>query len=586
MRHWIQDVVKEKLNENMTDSILQVKDLSVNFKTLAGTVNVVRDINFSVQRAKTLALVGESGSGKSVTAMSILRLHDEEKVDYASGSIIFNGKNLLGHDETNIKAVRGSEIAMIFQEPMTSLNPTFTVGAQIMEPMLIHKGMSRLQAKNRALELMKLTGIPEPKHRFDAFPHLLSGGQRQRMMIAMALAGDPKLLIADEPTTALDVTVQLKILLLLEKLKKELSLSILMISHDLNLVKRFADEVCVMQEGNIVEHRSAKHLFASAQHPYTIQLLDSEPERMIPEQETIDLRESKNLLNGQQLKCYFNSKKSWFKKAEHTIKAVDNVNISINEGQTVGIVGESGSGKSTLGRCLLRLQDCSGSIFFNGQQIENLSHRSLQPLRKEFQIVFQDPYSSLSPRMTIEQIIGEGLQIHYPQLTKEQRREKIQKVLAEVDLPDNILWRYPHEFSGGQRQRIAIARVVILEPKLILLDEPTSALDVSVQKQILALLRNLQTRYKISYLFITHDLKVIEAVAHQILVMKDGQVIESGETDEIFNHPKNKYTQTLLSASLFEAKEFQTKEFETKVFEDKKFEDKALENESTMEKIS
>ncbi len=541
-------IAETKTPEKM---ILDVKDLSVSFKTLAGDINVIRDINFSVDSGETMALVGESGSGKSVTAMSILRLHDEEKMNYSSGSIYFQGNNLLGSDESAIKNVRGSEISMIFQEPMTSLNPTFTVGSQIMEPMIVHKGMSRTAAKKRAIELMELTGIPQPHYRFDAFPHLLSGGQRQRMMIAMALACEPKLLIADEPTTALDVTVQLQILLLLEKLKKDFSMAVLMISHDLNLVKRFADQVCVMQEGNIVEQANVAALFNNPQHPYTIKLLDSEPQRVIPEGETDSLQDKKELLSGHNLKCYFSSSKGFFKRTTNTVKAVDHVDLFLREGETLGIVGESGSGKSTLGRCLLRLEKCTGDIYFDEKQIDQLKHTALRPLRKEFQVVFQDPYSSLSPRMTIEQIVGEGLQIHFPQLNKEQRRDKIKNVLIEVGLEDNILWRYPHEFSGGQRQRIAIARVVILEPKLILLDEPTSALDVSVQKQVLVLLRELQERHKISYLFITHDLKVIEAVSHRIMVMKDGKIIESGETSQVFNKPKEKYTKNLLTASLF-----------------------------------
>lgn len=537
------------MNDNNT--ILEINDLSVNFDTLAGSVNVVRDINFSVNSGETMALVGESGSGKSVTAMSILRLHDEEKVNYSTGSIFFKGQNLLGIDESQIKQVRGSDISMIFQEPMTSLNPTFTVGDQIMEPLRIHKGMSKSAAKKRAIELMELTGIPDPQNRFDAYPHLLSGGQRQRMMISMALACDPKLLIADEPTTALDVTVQLQILLLLEKLQKEFSMAVLMITHDLNLVKRFADQVCVMQEGNIVEQGDVGPLFEQPQHPYTIKLLNSEPARIIPQGESQAVQQHDELLRGQDLKCYFSTKSGLFRRTTSMVKAVDDINLFLKEGETLGIVGESGSGKSTLGRCLLRLENCSGDIYFNEQQIDQLKHSALRPLRKEFQVVFQDPYSSLSPRMTIEQIVGEGLQIHFPELGKAQRREKIQKVLLEVGLEDDILWRYPHEFSGGQRQRIAIARVVILEPKLILLDEPTSALDVSVQKQVLALLRELQERYKMSYLFITHDLKVIEAVAHRIMVMKDGKIVETGETNEIFTEPKETYTRNLLTASLF-----------------------------------
>ena len=535
----------------INNTILDIKDLSVNFETLAGSVNVVRDINFSVNSGETMALVGESGSGKSVTAMSILRLHDEEQVNYTSGSICFNGQNILGADENVIKKVRGSDITMIFQEPMTSLNPTFTVGDQIMEPLIIHKGMNKSAAKKRAIELMALTGIPDPQYRFDSFPHLLSGGQRQRMMISMALACEPKLLIADEPTTALDVTVQLQILLLLEKLQKEFSMAVLMISHDLNLVKRFADHVCVMQDGNIVEQGEVDQLFNQPQHPYTIKLLNSEPERSIPEGETDSIQHNRELLRGDNLHCHFSVKSGFFRRTKSIVKAVDDINLVLREGETLGIVGESGSGKTTLGRCLLRLENCSGDIYFDQKRIDQLNHSALRAIRKEFQIVFQDPYSSLSPRMTVEQIVGEGLRIHFPHLNKDQRREKIIKILLEVGLEDDILWRYPHEFSGGQRQRIAIARVVILEPKLILLDEPTSALDVSVQKQVLALLRELQERYKMSYLFITHDLKVIEAVAHRVMVMKEGKMVEMGETREIFTAPKEPYTKNLLTASLF-----------------------------------
>ena len=535
----------------INNTILDIKDLSVNFETLAGSVNVVRDINFSVNSGETMALVGESGSGKSVTAMSILRLHDEEQVNYTSGSICFNGQNILGADENVIKKVRGSDITMIFQEPMTSLNPTFTVGDQIMEPLIIHKGMNKSAAKKRAIELMALTGIPDPQYRFDSFPHLLSGGQRQRMMISMALACEPKLLIADEPTTALDVTVQLQILLLLEKLQKEFSMAVLMISHDLNLVKRFADHVCVMQDGNIVEQGEVDQLFNQPQHPYTIKLLNSEPERSIPEGETDSIQHNRELLRGDNLHCHFSVKSGFFRRTKSIVKAVDDINLVLREGETLGIVGESGSGKTTLGRCLLRLENCSGDIYFDQKRIDQLNHSALRAIRKEFQIVFQDPYSSLSPRMTVEQIVGEGLRIHFPHLNKDQRREKIIQILLEVGLEDDILWRYPHEFSGGQRQRIAIARVVILEPKLILLDEPTSALDVSVQKQVLALLRELQERYKMSYLFITHDLKVIEAVAHRVMVMKEGKMVEMGETREIFTAPKEPYTKNLLTASLF-----------------------------------
>ncbi|MFK5894894.1 MAG: ABC transporter ATP-binding protein [Pseudomonadota bacterium] len=532
------------------EKLLEIKDLSVSFNTLEGVVKVVDNASFSIAREQTLALVGESGSGKSVTAMSILQLHEKNKINY-QGEILFRQQNLLKYSEKELRKIRGSQIAMIFQEPMTSLNPTFTVGNQIIEPLMLHEGLSRKAAIKRAIELMDLTGIVDPDKRYDAYPHMLSGGQRQRVMIAMALACKPTLLIADEPTTALDVTVQLQILLLLEKLKKEFSMSVLLITHNLNLVKRFADQVCVMQNGKIVEANSTQALFGKPQQKYTIELLNSEPERVIPEDESSLLESHDVLMSGKDLKCYFPVKSGFFKKTKDYIKAVDDVNIKIRCGETLGIVGESGSGKSTLGRCLLRLQDCSGEISFDGKQIEQMSFSELRPLRKEFQIVFQDPFSSLSPRLTIEQIIGEGLAIHFPELDKQQCNERIIAVLKEVGLDENILWRYPHEFSGGQRQRIAIARVVILEPKLILLDEPTSALDVSVQKQVLALLRKLQLKYKMSYLFITHDLNVIQSVSHHLMVMKDGKIIEAGETEQLFNQPQKEYTKTLLSASLF-----------------------------------
>ncbi len=524
--------------------------MSVSFNTPVGQVQVVEKASLSIQKQQTLALVGESGSGKSVTAMSILQLHEKNKI-YYQGEILFRDKNLLNSSEKEIRKIRGSEIAMIFQEPMTSLNPTFTVGNQIIESLILHEGLNSKAAKKRAVELMDLTGIIDPDKRYNAYPHMLSGGQRQRIMIAMALACKPALLIADEPTTSLDVTVQLQILLLLEKLKKEFSMSLLLITHNLNLVKRFADQVCVMKNGKIVETNNTQILFNKPQNDYTIDLINSEPERVIEEKESKQLESHNILMSGKDLKCYFPVKSGFFKKTKDYIKAVDMVNIKIRSGETLGIVGESGSGKTTLGRCLLRLQECQGEITFEGQAIENMSFSQLRPLRKEFQLVFQDPFSSLSPRLTIEQIIREGLTIHFPQLDKQQCDDKIITVLKEVGLDENILWRYPHEFSGGQRQRIAIARVVILEPKLILLDEPTSALDVSVQKQVLALLRKLQLKYKMSYLFITHDLKVIQSISHHLMVMKEGKIIEAGETQQLFNFPQQQYTKTLLSASLF-----------------------------------
>ncbi len=531
------------------ENLLEIKNLSVAFDTMEGKVQVVNDVSFSIKPQQTMALVGESGSGKSVTAMSILQLHEKNKINY-SGEILFKKQNLLAHSEAQIRKVRGSQIAMIFQEPMTSLNPTFTVGNQIIEPLMLHNGLSLKQAKNKAVELMDLTGIVDPDKRYNAYPHMLSGGQRQRVMIAMALACNPTLLIADEPTTALDVTVQLQILDLLEKLKKEFSMSVLLITHNLNLVKHFADHVSVMQNGQIVETNMTQALFDKPCKDYTIKLLSSEPERVIEAHESHALLTKDVLMQGKNLKCYFPVKTGWFQEKSY-IKAVDNVDIELRSGETLGIVGESGSGKSTLGRCLLRLQECQGEIHFQNVKIDDMSFSQLRPLRKEFQIVFQDPFSSLSPRLTVEQIVGEGLALHFPQLTKQQCFDKIVAILKEVGLDESILWRYPHEFSGGQRQRIAIARVVILEPKLILLDEPTSALDVSVQKQVLALLRKLQLKYNMSYLFISHDLRVIESVSHNMLVMKDGLVIESGETIELFKHPQQEYTKALLSASFF-----------------------------------
>ncbi|OQW93026.1 MAG: microcin ABC transporter ATP-binding protein, partial [Beggiatoa sp. IS2] len=444
------------------------------------------------------------------------------------------------------------EIAMIFQEPMTSLNPVYPIGTQLMEPLLLHEGVSKTVARQRMLELLELTGIPEPQKRFAAYPHTLSGGQRQRVMIAMALACRPQLLIADEPTTALDVTIQLQILELLENMQKEFGMAVLLITHDLNMVRRFAQRICVMQQGHLVEQASVTDLFTAPQHPYTQHLLNSQPENNPPPLLLKDAEDKPALLEGQHIHCHFSVKQGLLiKRTLSTIKAVDNVDLHLRRGETLGIVGESGSGKTTLGLCLLRLQASSGAIYFEGQRLDTLPNRELRPLRRHFQVVFQDPYSSLSPRMTVEQIVGEGLEIHFPTLRHAERRERIVKVLNEVGLQEDMLWRYPHEFSGGQRQRIAIARVVILEPQLILLDEPTSALDVSVQKQVLELLRNLQIKHGMSYLFISHDLKVIRAMSHRIIVMRNGQFVEQGETTQLFNHPQHPYTQALLHASLF-----------------------------------
>ena len=530
--------------------LLSLERLSVSFGRPGQYADAVREASFDVHAGEKLALVGESGSGKSVTALSILQLHDPRQAHYPGGSIHFQGRELMGLAEAELRKIRGRDIAMIFQEPMTSLNPLYSIGEQLMEPLLAHENMSKPAARKRMIELLARTGIPEPEKRFDDYPHMLSGGQRQRAMIAMALACSPKLLIADEPTTALDVTIQAQILELLEDLQKEFSMAVLLITHDLNLVRRFADRICVMQQGQIVEQAAVADLFSAPQHPYTRHLLQSQPQRLVSDEEVQALEARPVLLEANGVNCVFSSRTGFFRRTVRSVRAVDDAGLSLRSGETLGIVGESGSGKSTLGMCLLRLQDCSGNICFDGANIAKLNQRQLRPLRRNFQVVFQDPYSSLSPRLTVEQIVGEGLGIHFPQLDKQQRRERILAIMDEVGLEESMLWRYPHEFSGGQRQRIAIARVAVLEPKLILLDEPTSALDVSVQKQVLDLLRGLQQRHGMSYLFITHDLRVIRAMAHRMIVMQSGKVVEAGETEALFEAPQQEYTRTLLRASL------------------------------------
>lgn len=536
-----------------TPPLLAIENLSVAFgREEMQQTQVVHGVSFTVEAGEKLALVGESGSGKSVTAMSILQLHDPSQTRYPTGTIKFNGRDLLRLDERTLRHVRGKEIAMIFQEPMTSLNPVYTIGNQLIEPLMLHRGMNKVQARQRAIELMDRTGIVEPQKRIDAFSHMLSGGQRQRVMIAMALACHPKLLIADEPTTALDVTIQAQILELLEDLQKDFSMAVLMITHDLNMVRRFADRVCVMQQGKLVEQNGMQLIFSAPQHAYTRHLLDSQPRQYIEARTLQQRNDWPVVLKAKDICCYFPVKTGVFRRTTSEIRAVDHVDITIRQGETIGIVGESGSGKTTLGMCLLRLQNCEGEIDFNGQQLHVLKSRELRPLRRQFQIVFQDPFSSLSPRMNIEQIILEGLQIHFPEQSAIQHRQRIEQVLLEVGLENSMLSRYPHEFSGGQRQRIAIARAVVLEPKLIMLDEPSSALDVSVQKQVLELLAELQRNHGISYLFITHDLAVVRSMAHQIMVMQGGKVVEQGETTEMFDQPEQEYTKRLLQASLFQ----------------------------------
>jgi microcin C transport system ATP-binding protein len=530
----------------MAQDLIQVKNLSVSFRTGDRVVEAVRNISFNIRQGQNIALVGESGSGKSVTAMSILRLLDEERAFYPSGEIIYQNDDVLKYPQSRMQSLRGKNIGLIFQEPMLSLNPLQPIGDQVAESMMLHLGLPKEQTLKRVLELLDRVGIADPQNYIQRFPHSLSGGQRQRVMIAMALACNPQLLIADEPTTALDVTIQQQILQLLADLQKEFGMSVLMITHDLNLVRHYSDYVCVMKAGEIVEQNDARELFSRPQHAYTQHLLAAQPDRIIADAHS----DHPVLLSAGKVTVAFPITRGFFKRKVDEFKAVDEVDVQLRAGETLGIVGESGSGKTTLGMALLRLQSARGSIQFNGMDLHSMPESAVRPLRKDFQVVFQDPFSSLSPRMTVEQIIGEGLALHFPQLDKNQRRERIINVLKEVGLDDSALWRYPHEFSGGQRQRIAIARVVVLEPKLLLLDEPTSALDVSVQKQVLELLVQLQRAHGMSYLFISHDLRVIRAMSHRVMVIQRGSVVEAGETLQLFDRPEQAYTRQLIQAAL------------------------------------
>jgi len=541
----------------MSDTLLSVKNLSVTFNTQQGPVDVVNGISFDIKKSQNMAIVGESGSGKSVTALSILRLHDEKQVVYPSGKINFRNDNkgsvitpetnLLNVDEAVMRGVRGKDISMIFQEPMSSLNPVFTIGQQIDEVLMQHQAMTRVQARTRSIELLDRVGIRNCQQKVNDYPHALSGGQRQRVMIAMALACKPALLIADEPTTALDVTVQQKILDLLLEVQQETGMSVLLITHDLNLVRRFASEVCVMKAGEIVEQGDVKELFNEPKHEYTRFLLDSEPEAKIAEPSVSD----DIVINAENIRCYFPVYKGFFKRKVDEVKAVDDISLTLRAGETLGIVGESGSGKTTLGLALFRLLNSTGSIKLKQNDVTDFNEKAMRPLRRHFQIVFQDPYSSLSPRMTVQQIIREGLILHHSHLSRAQHQEMILSTLQEVGLDQDVLWRYPHEFSGGQRQRIAIARTMVLEPEVVLLDEPTSALDVSVQKQVLILLAELQKKRNLSYLFISHDLRVVRAMSHRVMVMREGRVVEQGDVDEVFDHPQQDYTRELAQASLY-----------------------------------
>jgi len=538
----------------MAENLIEVRDLAVEFVSVDRAQRVVEGVSFDIRKGETLALVGESGSGKSVTAHSILRLLPYPLARHPAGEIRYAGEDLLKADEKRMRQIRGNRIAMVFQEPMTSLNPLHTVGTQINEVLQLHKGLRGKAASARTLELLELVGIPEPAKRIRAYPHELSGGQRQRVVIAMALANEPELLIADEPTTALDVTVQLKILELLKELQARLGMSLLLISHDLNLVRRIAHRVCVMQRGRVVEQASCEELFHRPQHPYTQELLAAEPSG-----DPAPAEPAPPLLEVQDLRVWFPIKKGLLRRTVDHIKAVDGVTFSLPRGQTLGIVGESGSGKSTLGLAILRLLSSRGEIRFQDQALESMSQRAVRPLRRQMQVVFQDPFGSLSPRMSVGQIVGEGLDIHGMGNAEEQAQAIID-ALVEVGLDPESRHRYPHEFSGGQRQRIAIARALVLKPELILLDEPTSALDRTVQRQVVELLRSLQAKYNLTYLFISHDLAVVRALSHQMMVVRQGKVVEQGAAEAIFAAPQHPYTQQLLESAFMTATAAQPEE--------------------------
>ena len=529
----------------MSAPLLSVRDLHVEFRQGGGSVHAVRGVSFDISKRETVALVGESGSGKSVTALSVLKLLPYPPAHHPAGSVSFAGQELLTADEKTLRQVRGNKVSMIFQEPMSSLNPLHSVERQVGEILNVHRGMSGEAARARVLELLGQVGIRDPQERLNAYPHQLSGGQRQRVMIAMALANEPDLLIADEPTTALDVTVQAQILELLARLKAERNMAMLFITHDLGIVRHFADRVCVMTDGEIVEHGPTREVFADPQHAYTRHLLAAEPKGDPPARNT----DAPVVVSGESVKVWFPIKRGVFRRTIGHIKAVDGIDLTIREGQTLGVVGESGSGKTTLGLALLRLTSSQGRIAFLGRDIQGTRFKETRPLRADMQIVFQDPYGSLSPRMVVGDIVAEGLRVHEPQLSQEAREERVVRALSEVGIDPESRHRYPHEFSGGQRQRIAVARAMVLEPRFVMLDEPTSALDMSVQAQVVDLLRELQRRHNLSYLFISHDLKVVRALANDVIVMRDGVVVESGTADEIFNNPQTEYTRALMAAA-------------------------------------
>jgi microcin C transport system ATP-binding protein len=525
--------------------LLEVSDLATAFATPSGRIDALRGISFRIDPGETMALVGESGSGKSVTALSILQLLPYPVASHPKGSIKFQGSEIMGLPEEAVRRVRGNRIAMIFQEPMTSLNPLHTIEQQVSESLILHKGMSGPAARARVLELLHLVALADAESRLGAYPHQLSGGQRQRVMIAMALANEPDLLIADEPTTALDVTIQAQILKLLKDLQARFGMALMLITHDLGIVRRMADRVAVMTEGLIVEQGKTAEIFERPAHPYTRRLLVAEPKGKPPAADA----SKREVVRADDVRVWFPIRRGVLRRTTGHIKAVDGVSTLVRAGQTVGVVGESGSGKTTLGLALLRLERCQGGVYFNGRALHDVGQRAMRPLRREMQIVFQDPYSSLSPRMSIAQVVGEGLGVHGIGGSATERRRLIDAALEEVGLDPAMAERYPHEFSGGQRQRIAIARAMVLKPKFVVLDEPTSALDMSVQAQIVDLLRDLQARHDLAYLFISHDLKVVRALANDLVVLRAGRVVEQGPAATIFERPEDAYTQALMAAA-------------------------------------
>ncbi|MBX2804874.1 MAG: ABC transporter ATP-binding protein [Hyphomicrobiales bacterium] len=525
--------------------LLDIRNLSVDFHSSGKVNHAVRNVSFDIGKGETVALVGESGSGKSVTALSAVRLLPYPAASHPNGEILFKGHNVLKMTESELRNIRGDDIGMIFQEPMTSLNPLHRVEKQVGEVLKLHQGMNDAEATQRTIELLNQAGIRDPAQRIQSFPHQLSGGQRQRVMIAMSLANKPDLLIADEPTTALDVTIQAQILELLKELQNDLGMAMLLITHDLGIVRKMAERVCVMRHGAIVERGPVEQIFEDPQHDYTKHLMASEPKGRPPAPDPV----APVIMEAENVKVWFPVKRGLLKKTVDHVKAVDGLSLKLCEGQTLGVVGESGSGKTTLGLALLRLISSEGKIAYVGKRIDELRTKQMRPLRREMQIVFQDPYGSLSPRLSVSQIIEEGLIIQNPDMPYDERRERVSQAMIEVELDPATQDRYPHEFSGGQRQRIAIARAMVLGPKFVMLDEPTSALDVSVQAQIVELLRELQKSKKLAYLFISHDLRVVRALANNVIVMRSGKVVEEGTSEEIFSNPKSDYTRALIAAA-------------------------------------